>query len=250
MDSLSSFHTPQSPYTRSWFSLFFMEQNVFLWKIYCTFLWKVIVWFIKIETLEFNVVLGSMLKILWMMSLAIKRSSVGWNHWEKTEVLPIFTMLTTFQLGIGKAPFLSHLSQLWLFLVLIAEREGIAKVFIWSTQEVECMLYVKENLNSRFCTLTLLTGAEVQLSIQNALSLMLVYCVLLKCKTSHPFFSTNWYLFHQIPYISSPVFRPSYGMNKITPDVSGPFRSLVQIWLYRTPILIWCLNTFCRFLSL
>lgn len=49
------------------------------------------------------------------------------------------------------------------------------------------MLYVEENLNSRFCPLTLLTGAKVQLSIQNALSLMLVYCVLLKCKTGHPF---------------------------------------------------------------
>lgn len=44
-----------------------------------------------------------------------------------------------------------------------------------------------KNLNSKFCPLTLLTGAEVQLSIQNALSLMLVYYVVLKGKTGHPF---------------------------------------------------------------
>lgn len=112
------------------------------------------------------------------------------------------------------------------------------------------MLYGKENLNSRFCPLTLLKGAEVQLSIQNALSLMLVYCVLLKGKTGHPFYSTSWYLFHQIPYISSPVFRPSYGMNKTIPDISGPCRSLVLIWLYSMHIMIWCLKKLCRFLSL
>lgn len=77
-------------------------------------------------------------------------------------------------------------------------------------------------------------------------------CVLcfIKMQNRSPFFQYNWLLFHQIPYISSPVFRPSYGMNKITLDVSGPFRALVQIWLYSTPTLICCLNKFCRFLSL
>lgn len=77
-------------------------------------------------------------------------------------------------------------------------------------------------------------------------------CVLcfIKMQNRSPFFSTNWYLFHQIPYITSPVFRPSYSMNKTTSDVSGPFKSLVQIWRYSIPILIWCLNIFCKFLSL
>lgn len=83
----------------------------------------------KWKPLEFNVVLSSMLRILWMLGLAIKRSSAGWNNWEKAEVLSTYTMLTTFQLGIGKAPFLVT-SQLWLFLVLIAEREGRTKVLI------------------------------------------------------------------------------------------------------------------------
>lgn len=50
--------------------------------------------------------------------------------WKEPEVLPLFNMLTIFQLGIGKASFLSRLSQLWLFLVLTTEKEGIAKVFI------------------------------------------------------------------------------------------------------------------------
>lgn len=121
-------------------------------------------------------------------------------------MLLIFTLFTTLQLEIGKTSFLSaisHLSQLQLFLVLIAEREGIGKIgkFIQLIREAECMLYGKENLNSRFCPLTLLTGAEVQLSIQNTLSLMLVYCVLLKGKRGHPFFQ-----YHLI-FISSDSIR-------------------------------------------
>lgn len=110
MQSLSSFH----PSTITLYKV--MVLTVFLWeklhfygKYTALFCGKSSLGLSKWQPLEFNVVLGSMLKILWMLSLAIKRSSVGWNNWGKTEVLPIFTMLTTFQLGIGKAPFLSHL---------------------------------------------------------------------------------------------------------------------------------------------
>lgn len=88
------------------------------------------------------------------------------------------------------------------------------------------MLYGKENLNSRFCPLTLLTGAEVQVSIQNALSLMLVYCVLLKGKRGHLFLVPTDIYFIRFHMFQSPVFRPSYGMNKTIPDISGPCRSL------------------------
>lgn len=111
-------------------TIFLWKKNALIRKKYCTFYGKSSFGLSKWKPLEFHVGLGGMLKILWMLRLAIKRSSVGWSNWEKTEVLPIFTTLTAFQLGIGKAPFLSHLSQLWLFLVLIAEREGIAKVYL------------------------------------------------------------------------------------------------------------------------
>ena len=131
MDSLSSFHTPQSTYTTSWFSLFSYGKNCLSMENILHFFYGKS-WFglSKWKPLEFNVVLGSMLKILEMLDLATKRRSVGWNNWENTEVLPIFTILTTFQLGIGKALFLWYLSQLWLLLVLVAESEGIASLYL------------------------------------------------------------------------------------------------------------------------
>lgn len=77
-----------------------------------------------------------------------------------------------------------------------------------------------------------------------------VLCFIKRQKRS-PFFlvPTDIY-FMRFHTFQNPVFRPSYGMNKTIPDVSGPCRSLVQIWLYSMHILIWSLNKFCRFLSL
>lgn len=166
-------------------------------------------------------------------------------------MLLVFTMLTTFQLEISKTSFLSamsHLTQLWLLPFLIAEGEGIGKIFILLIQEADCMLYGK----LKFQVLSFNSSDRCRGTIVYTkcfeFNAFVLCCI--KRQNRSPFFGTNWYLFHQIPYVSSPVFRPSHDMNKSIPDINGPCRSLVKICLYSIDILIWDLNKFCRFLSL
>lgn len=64
---------------------FLIEETAFYGKYTALFNGKSSLGLSKWKTLDFNVVLGSMLKVLWVLDLAIEKSSVGWNNWEKNQ---------------------------------------------------------------------------------------------------------------------------------------------------------------------